>query len=222
MSIKGILFSQNVSFSLKNSVRFQHRPLAKNIKKTQLKMFKLVVLSCLVSVAFAGIVHQPLAYTQVSQVKQYVEPHVSVVETPTINHVGSVVKNIPTGVSHHSNSVVHSAANIVEPIYAHGVEKSVISTPVVKSVVEHVPVAPAVKYVAAPAVKYVSAPVAYSAPLAYAAPKAYAAYPAVSAYSAYPAQAAYSAYPAAHYAASYPSAYSAYSALPYAQYAHHY
>jgi hypothetical protein len=171
-------------------------------------MFKLVVLSCLVSVAFAGIVPQ---VQYVAQVKNYVEPQVSIVETPTINHVGSVVKNVPTGVSHHSSSVVHSAANIVEPIYAHGVEKKIVSTPIVKQVVEHV-------QVAAPIVQkaYVAAPVAYSA---YPAASYAAAYPSIV-QQAHPAvQSAYSAYPSAHSAyAAYPAV-SAYSALPYG---HHY
>lgn len=201
-------------------------------------MFKLVVLSCLVSVAFAGLVHQPLEY---AQVKQIVEPHYSVVETPTVNHVGSVVKSIPTAVSHQSQTQYHSKS-VVEPIYAHGVQKSYISTPVVKSVVEQV----------VPAVKYVEAPVAYAAPAhaAYAAAPAhisYAAAPAHVSYAAAPAHVSYAAAPAhvayaaapAHvayapkalsYASAYQSAYAApalsyahapaaYSAYPYAKYA---
>jgi Drosophila Retinin like protein len=180
-------------------------------------MFKLVVLSCLVSVAFAGIVSQPIHY---AQVKSVVEPHYSVVETPTISHVGSVVKSIPTAHSYQSQTQYHSKS-VVEPIYAHGVEKSYISTPVVKSVVEHVPVAKAA-YVQAP-VAYHSAPVAYqAAPVAYhSAPVAYQSVyaPKALSYSAYPAVAQYVAYPAAKYAAAYPSVYSAY---PSAEYAHHY
>ncbi|XP_070509489.1 larval/pupal cuticle protein H1C-like [Chironomus tepperi] len=163
-------------------------------------MFKLVVLSCLVAVACAGYVPASVAYE-----KTIVEPHVSVVETPTVSHVGTAYKNVPTGVSHHSSSVVHGHASVVEPIYAHGVEKKYISTPVVKKVVEHVPaVVPVAKVVAAEpyyAKSYVSEPAyyakqvvaapaytyAHAAPLAYTAPvyapKAYgyAAYP--SAYS---------------------------------------
>jgi hypothetical protein len=169
-----------------------------------------------VSVAFAGIVPQ---VEYVAQVKNYVEPQVSVVETPTISHVGSVVKNIPTGVSHHSSSVVHSAANIVEPIYAHGVEKKIVSTPIVKNVVEHVQVAAPVVHAAPIVAKtvyaepivhkaaYVQAPVAYSS---------YAAAPVVKAAYAAPYAAAY---PAVSYSAAYPAVHSAYSALPYA---HHY
>ena len=173
-------------------------------------MFKLVVLSCLVSVAFGGLISAPASY---AYEKTIVEPHVSVVETPTISHVGTAYNNVPTGVSHHSSSVVHGHASVVEPIYAHGVEKKVISTPIVKKIVEHVPaVVPVAKFVAEPyyaksyvaepyyaktvvaepyyAKSYVSEPAysyAHAAPLAYSAPvyaqKAYgyAAYP--SAYS---------------------------------------
>lgn len=72
-------------------------------------MYKLVVLSCVLSVAFAGLI--PTVEYQ-AQIKSYVEPHHTIVETPTVQHVGSVVKSIPTGVSHHSSSVVHSDAKI--------------------------------------------------------------------------------------------------------------
>lgn len=170
-------------------------------------MFKLVVLSCLFSVAFAGYVHHeaPVHY---AQVKTIIEPQYSVVETPTVEHVASVVKSIPTATSHQSQTQYHSK-NIVEPIYAHGVEKSYINTPVVKSYVEQVPhivnkVAYSQPIVAKAA--YVEAPVAYSS--AVYAPKA------LSYASAY--QPAYAHYQPAAYA-SYPAAHSAY---PYAQYAH--
>ena len=155
-------------------------------------MFKLVVLSCLVSVAFAGIISHPVEY---AQVKQIVEPHYSVVETPTVSHVGNSVKSIPTAVSHQSQTQYHSKS-VVEPIYAHGVEKTYVSTPVVKSVVEQV----------VPAVKYVQAPVAYAAPAhyahaapahyAHAAPVAYASAPAHVSYAAAPAHVSYASAPA--------------------------
>ena len=122
-------------------------------------MFKLVVLSCLVAAAFAGYVPASVAYE-----KTIVEPHVSVVETPTVNHVGSVVKTFPSATSYQSQTQFHSKT-YAEPIYAHGVEKQVISTPIVKKVVEHVPaVVPVAKqYIAEPyyAKSYVSEP-AYS------------------------------------------------------------
>jgi hypothetical protein len=129
-------------------------------------MYKLVVLSCVLSVAFAGLI-PTVEYH--NQIKTIVEPHSTIIETPTISHVGSVIKSIPTGVSHHSSSVVHHDAKIVEPIYAHGVEKKYISTPIVKKVVEHVPaVVPVHKTVIAEPLSYAYAPAHYSAPLAYA------------------------------------------------------
>jgi hypothetical protein len=182
----------------------------------------------LLSVACAGLVHQPITY---AQVKSVVEPHYSVVETPTVSQVGAVVKSIPTAHSYQSQTQYHSKS-VVEPIYAHGVEQKYISTPVVKSVVEHVPVAKTV--IAAPVVHaapyvqkaiyaepivqkaaYVQAPVAYSSYAA--APVVKAAYAAPYA-AAYPAVSYASAYPAVHSA--YPEAYSAYPA--YKSYAHHY
>jgi hypothetical protein len=175
-------------------------------------MFKLVVLSCLLSVAFAGVVHQPITY---AQVKSVVEPHYSVVETPTISQVGAVVKSIPTAHSYQSQTQYHSKS-VVEPIYAHGVEQKYISTPVVKSVVEHVPVAKTV--VASPVVHapvvakavyaepivqkaiYAESPVAYTSYAAAPVVKSAYAAPYASAYSAYPSDYSYddSAY-AHHY-----------------------
>jgi hypothetical protein len=133
-------------------------------------MYKLVVLSCVLSVAFAGLI-PTVEYH--NQIKTIVEPHSTIVETPTISHVGSVIKSIPTGVSHHSSSVVHHDAKIIEPIYAHGVEKKYISTPIVKKVVEHVPVAH--KTIIAEPLSYAYAPAHYSAPAHYAAPAHYSA-----------------------------------------------
>lgn len=179
-------------------------------------MFKLVVLSCLVSVAFAGIIaHEPAVHY--AQVKQIVEPHYSVVETPTINHVGDKVSSIPTAVSHQSQTQYHSKS-VVEPIYQHGVQKSYISTPVVKSVVEQVPVV--TKYVHAEPIvhkaAYVAAPVAYAAPAHYA-------HSAQLSYSAPIKHLSYAAAYQPEYTHAYPSAYSAYSAYPqHVQYAHHY
>ena len=191
-------------------------------------MFKLVVLSCLVSVAFAGYVPAPIQYA--AHVKTVVEPSYTVVETPTVNHVATVVKSVPSAVSHQSQTLYHSKS-YVEPIYAHGVEKSVISTPIVKNIVEKV-IAPA--YVAAPA-HYVQEPIAYKsyAPAPaysyaqHAAPIAYAQHAAPIKYVQEPI--AYSAYaPAAYsYAQHAPAAYSAYPAPAHyahapASYAHHY
>lgn len=94
-------------------------------------MFKFVVLSCLVSVAFGGIIHAP---AHIAVTKQVVENHQSIVETPTISHVGTKLSHVPTGVSHHSSSVVHSHAHVAEPVYAHGVQKTIVQTPIVKKV----------------------------------------------------------------------------------------
>ncbi|CAG9799725.1 unnamed protein product [Chironomus riparius] len=180
-------------------------------------MFKLVVLSCLVAAAFAGYVPASVAYE-----KTIVEPHVSVVETPTVSHVGTSYKNVPTGVSHHSSSVVHGHASVVEPIYAHGVEKKYISTPVVKKVVEHVPaVVPVAKqyiaepyyakqYVAEPAYTYASEPIVAKS---YVSEPAYYAKSVVAepTYTYASAPLAYSApvyAPKAYSYAAYPSAYS--------------
>lgn len=153
----------------------------------------------MVSVAFAGHVAHPVSY---AQVKTVVEPSYTVVETPTVEHVGSVVKSYPSATSYQSQTQYHSKS-VVEPIYAHGVEKSVISTPIVKKVVEHVKVAaPVVQYAHVapvvhhePALKYVAAPVAY----AHHAPAHYEHSVYAPAHYSAPIHSAYSAYPYSHY-----------------------
>jgi hypothetical protein len=206
----------------KHSLIFQ----TENYPIFKFKMFRFVILSVFIAVASAGVIDYAPAVAighelkheighEIKQVtKTVVEPHYTEIQTPTINHVGSVVKSIPTGVSHHSSSVVHSHAQVHEPIYAHGVEKQVISKPVIKTIAEPIiekrivstpvvaaPVykqvyaAPAVHYsapvvkqvVAAPVVKQVvAAPVQYS----YAAPAQYAyAAPAAYGYASYAPQA---------------------------------
>lgn len=150
-------------------------------------MFNFVVLSCLVSVAFAGIVHAP---AHIAVAKQYVENHQSIVETPTVEHVGTKYHSYPSATSYQSQTQYHSKT-LAEPVYAHGVQKTIVNTPVVKEYIETQPIL-------AKTVSY-SAPIAYSA-YAHAAPVAYA-HSAPVAYSSYPA--AYSAYPAHSYAASY-------------------
>jgi len=191
-------------------------------------MFKLVVLSCLLSVAFAGHLAHPVAHVEhVAQYKSVVEPHVSIVETPTISQVGAVVKSIPTAHSYQSQTQYHSKS-IVEPIYAHGVEKKYISTPVVKSVVEQVPVVKYVQepvYAHAPAVYAQAAPVyAQSAPVYAAKSYDYGSYaaPAVQYVQSAPAYAAksydYGTYAHAAPAVSYSSVYApkavAYNSYP--------
>lgn len=68
--------------------------------------------------------------------------------------VGSYISSIPTGVSAHSSSVVHSAAPVVSPIVT-PIQKTVIAAPLVS--------APLIKTIAAPAYAYNAAPYAYNA-----------------------------------------------------------
>ena len=109
------------------------------------------MLSALLAVAAAAPSHVALAPAHVYAVKPEVELHKTIIEEPTVTHVGNVVKSVPTAVSHQSLSIVHSKADIVEPIIAHGVQKTIVETPVVKHSV-----------VAAPALTYAHAPVAYA------------------------------------------------------------
>uniref|UniRef100_W8CCM6 Pupal cuticle protein G1A n=1 Tax=Ceratitis capitata TaxID=7213 RepID=W8CCM6_CERCA len=128
-------------------------------------MFKLVVLSALLAVALARPSHiesHPVVYSA---------PLASVaVHEPVLTKVGSVVKSIPTAVSHQSQSIVHSSAHVVEDIVAPAVRTSVVSTP---ALVKHIPAAPvlhsaAVHHVAAATPLLHHVPVAhYAAPLAH-------------------------------------------------------
>jgi Drosophila Retinin like protein len=119
-----------------------------------------VVLSAFVAIASAapsGLIAAPLAYAAPYPAYSYAaiapatktivyQPELKayhglesvVVDTPTVAHVGSVRTSIPTAVSHQSSTIVHSKADIVEPILAHGITKSVISTPVTKLIAEPV------------------------------------------------------------------------------------
>lgn len=170
-------------------------------------MFRLVVLSAFVAIAVAApsVLHEApsvVAYSSpiVSKTiieqplieKTVVKPEYSVVEQPTVRHVGNVVKSIPTAVSHQSSTVVHNSNVLAEPILEHGVQRSVISTPRLE---KHVVAAPAIQktyisqpqiaYAAAPAYSYAAAPalrLAQSPVLSYSASPAlsYAAAPALS------------------------------------------
>ncbi|CAO1428212.1 unnamed protein product [Diamesa tonsa] len=209
-------------------------------------MFKFVVFSALIAVAACGYssglyASEPLyaapyaaktiSYnvpTSVAQVKTVIEPSYSIVEQPTIEHVASKVSSIPTAVSHQSQTQYHSK-QVVQPIYAHGVQKSVINTPITKQYIEQVPVlakavyaqpivaksiqyaaplqyAPAPVHYQASPLQYAASPVHYAAPLQYAASPIYA--PKVAQYAAYP-QASYAYAPTSYSyqnSNSYPSA----------------
>lgn len=63
-----------------------------------------------------------------------VHPRVAVVEQPYVTKIGDHVSHVPTAVSHQSSTVVHSKADIVTPILAHGVAKSVVpAEPIVRT-----------------------------------------------------------------------------------------
>lgn len=76
--------------------------------------------------------HVPITFTA-----PVVTKHVELVETPIITKslekVGEVVNHIPTGVSHHSSSVIHETAQVVKEIHT-PIEKHFTRTvPIVKS-----------------------------------------------------------------------------------------
>lgn len=144
-------------------------------------MFKFVVLSCIVSVAFGGIIHTP---AHVAVEKTIVEPHSTIIETPTVEHVATKISSVPSATSYQSQTQYHSKT-VAEPIYAHGVQKTIVNTPVVKEYIEKVPtVVPVAKIIAepvyaktivqAPVTKYISEPV-YAKTIVQ--PHAYTAYP---------------------------------------------
>jgi hypothetical protein len=101
------------------------------------------------------------------EVKAYHDLESIVVDTPTVAQIGSVHTSVPTAVSHQSSTIVHSKADIVEPILAPAITKSIVSTPVTKYIAS--PVAQgyyqpaayasspyAAQYYTAPAVNYAS------------------------------------------------------------------
>ncbi|XP_013117511.2 LOW QUALITY PROTEIN: larval/pupal cuticle protein H1C [Stomoxys calcitrans] len=144
-------------------------------------MFKLVVLSALLAVVAArpGHLETPLYYSA---------PTVTVQES-SLAHVGNIVKSVPSAVSHHSNSVVHSSAHVVEDVVApavkHFLHHKNLATPVVETYAAAAPVVHTYA-AAAPVVQTYSAaaaPIAHTyaaAPLAH----TYAALPAVTSYAA--------------------------------------
>ncbi|XP_073840579.1 uncharacterized protein [Musca autumnalis] len=138
-------------------------------------MFKLVVLSVLLAVAAArpGHLETSLYYSAPSGTVT--------VQESSLAHVGNIVKSVPSAISHHSNSVVHSSAKVVEDVYSPAVKTTsyttkTLTTPVVQT------------YAAA-------APVVHSYTSAAAAPlvQTYAAAPLTHTYSAVPAYSTYAA-----------------------------
>lgn len=80
-------------------------------------------------------------------------------------HVGSLVKSVPSAVSHQSQSVVHSSAHVVEDVLAPAVKSTTYTTKslVAPAVIETYAAAPVyTKTVAATPVVYKSAPVVYN------------------------------------------------------------
>lgn len=188
-------------------------------------MFRLVVLSAVLAIAAAApgatlvASASPLAYHTYAAVPAVVAQkeiayEKSIIEEPTISHVGNIEKKIPTGHSYQSFTQYHNK-QVAEHVYAPAVKKTVVETPVEKTTYHAAAVAtPTITYAAPAAIKthYVEAAPAltYAAPLAkahyyeaaapaltyaaaYDVPYAQAAY-----YSGYPA--VYSSAPAAVYA----------------------
>jgi len=143
-------------------------------------MFKLIVLTALFALAAAkpSYLHAPALISPA--VTKIVQPPPVVYSTP--EHVGSVVSSIPTGVSAHSSSVVHSTGAVVTPVIT-PVHKTVVAAPVVHAApIVHAPIVH----------KTYAAPLAYHSYAAHAAPLAYTSYHAPLAYSSYGAYAGHS------------------------------
>ncbi|XP_075162592.1 uncharacterized protein LOC142235211 [Haematobia irritans] len=84
-------------------------------------MFKLVVLFALVAMAMAN----PSTLLSGSPYVSYGHP--VAVHQPSYATVGSVVRTVPTSVSHSSHAVVHKAANLVQDVVAPVVRTSYVS-----------------------------------------------------------------------------------------------
>ncbi|XP_050091364.1 cuticle protein-like [Anopheles aquasalis] len=119
-------------------------------------MMKLVVLSTLLAIVAARpgalTYSAPYAYAPAALIaKPEIYYQKSIIEEPTVAHVGSLVKTIPTAISHQSSTVVHNSAKISEPIYAPAVKQTLVSTPIAKTTYY---AAPAAYAYAAPALAY--------------------------------------------------------------------
>ncbi|XP_065361750.1 retinin-like [Calliphora vicina] len=125
------------------------------------KLFEKVVLSALFAVVLArpGL-YESAVYSAPAYASVAVQEH-------GYAQVGSIVKSVPSAVSHQSHSVVHSSAHVVEDVLAPAVKSTLYSTKsLVAPLVETYAAAPTyVKSYAAPSVVYKSyaeaAPVLY-------------------------------------------------------------
>ncbi|XP_061394444.1 pupal cuticle protein G1A-like [Musca vetustissima] len=130
-------------------------------------MYKLFVLA-----AFFAIAAARPGYLGGSHVAYTAPLATTIVQEPTLAHVGTVVKSIPTAVSHQSISQVHSSAQYVQPIV----------TPVVKTYT-----APVYKTYT-PVVKTIATPLVHSygaSPLVSSAYTSYGAAPVLKTYGSY-------------------------------------
>ncbi|XP_049313884.1 retinin-like isoform X2 [Bactrocera dorsalis] len=119
-------------------------------------MFKLVVLSALLTVAAA----RPSLIESHSAL-QLAPAATIAVQEPVLTRVGSVVKSIPTAVSHQSSTIVHSSAHVVEDIVAPALRTSVVAAP---ALVQSVAAAPVLHSAAVQTVA--AAPLLQHAPIA--------------------------------------------------------
>ncbi|XP_019557694.3 cuticle protein 16.5 [Aedes albopictus] len=125
-------------------------------------MFRLVVFSAVLAVAAAApgatvVASAPLAYHTYAAVpavlaQKEIAYEKSIIEEPTVTHVGNIEKKIPTGYSHQSFTQYHNK-QVAEHVYAPAVKKTVVETPVEKTTYHAAAVAtPAITYAAAPVV----------------------------------------------------------------------
>uniref|UniRef100_A0A1A9X0M1 Uncharacterized protein n=1 Tax=Glossina brevipalpis TaxID=37001 RepID=A0A1A9X0M1_9MUSC len=108
-------------------------------------MYKLCILAALLSVVAAA----PGVYHGASWL--YSAPATTVVHEPGYAKVGTLVKSVPTAVSHQSVSQVHSSAHVVQPVVAPVVKTTSYTAPYVQT------------YAAAPVLKsYGSGPLVHT------------------------------------------------------------
>ncbi|XP_062550025.1 cuticle protein 16.5-like [Armigeres subalbatus] len=145
-------------------------------------MFRLVVLSAVLAIAAASpgatlLASAPLAYQSYAAVPAVVAQkeiayEKSIIEQPTVAHVGNIEKKIPTGYSHQSFTQYHNK-QVAEHVYAPAVKKTYVETPIEKTTYHAAAVAtPAITYAAAPVLAKTQYVEAAPAALTYAAPLA--------------------------------------------------